>query len=100
MSKRKLTGVEREVAVTELLESICSPPNFVEYDYSPPKTVAACKFLLGKYVLGKYLLSLAFKIPKQQSLMKYSTVKFNVMFTNYCISFNHKSLLQKLHHTF
>ena len=53
LSKKKLTGVEREVTVIELLESICSPPNFVEYEYSPPKTVAACKFLLGKYVCGK-----------------------------------------------
>lgn len=49
LSKRRLTGANREAKIVELLESICSPPHFVEYDYSPPKTVAACKLLLENH---------------------------------------------------
>merc|ERR1712080_274703 len=39
----------RSVAVVEAMEKICSPANFREYQYSPPKTVKACEILLEEY---------------------------------------------------
>lgn len=46
----------RDLAVIEALEKICVAKHFVTYTYSPPKTVKACKLLLGKFKpsYGKY----------------------------------------------
>ena len=33
----------------EILDNICEPNKFVSYEYSPPKTVNACKLLLENH---------------------------------------------------
>ena len=45
----KRTGESREVRVIEALEDICNLQNFGSYEYSPPKTGQACKFLIENY---------------------------------------------------
>ena len=45
----KKTGESREVRVIEALEDICNLQNFGSYEYSPPKTGQACKFLIENY---------------------------------------------------
>lgn len=49
ISKRHLTDRNRESKIMEIMENICKPPNFVEYEYSPPKTVKACEYLLENH---------------------------------------------------
>jgi len=44
-----MTKDNRESKIMEILESICEPSNFVSYEYSPPKTVNACKLLLENH---------------------------------------------------
>ena len=45
----KKTGESREVRVIEAMEDICNLQNFGSYEYSPPKTGQACKFLIENY---------------------------------------------------
>jgi len=49
LGKRRMTGGNKEAKIIEVIENICAPPNFVEYDYSPPKTVKACEILLENH---------------------------------------------------
>lgn len=47
ITKRRLTKVNRASKIGEILETICDSPNrFASYEYSPPKTVKACKLLM------------------------------------------------------
>lgn len=48
VSKRHLTAGNRESKIMDMIEKICMPQNFVEYDYSPPKSQKACELLLGR----------------------------------------------------
>ncbi|XP_028395602.1 glutamic acid-rich protein-like [Dendronephthya gigantea] len=45
----KKTGDSREVRVIDGMEDICNLQNFGSYDYSPPKTGQACKYLIENY---------------------------------------------------
>ena len=45
---KKKTSDPKDLVITEAMENICKPYNFVEYHFSPPKTVKACELLLGK----------------------------------------------------
>lgn len=45
----KKTGDIREVKVIDAMEDICNLQNFGSYDYSPPKTGKACKYLIENY---------------------------------------------------
>ena len=44
----KKTGDSREVRVVDAMEDICNLQNFGSYEYSPPKTGSACKYLMGR----------------------------------------------------
>jgi len=45
----KRTSDPKDLVITEALENVCKPYNFVEYQYSPPKTVKACQLLLERH---------------------------------------------------
>ena len=47
VQKRMRGSDSREAAVMDELEDICTAQNFVTYEYSPPRTVKACKLLVG-----------------------------------------------------
>ena len=51
----KKSSDPRDLIITEALENICKPYNFVNYDFSPPKTVKACQLLLGMCVFQIFL---------------------------------------------
>lgn len=45
----KKSSDPRELQVVEAMEDICQTKYFSKYDYSPPTTVKACRFLIEKY---------------------------------------------------
>ncbi|KAJ7386215.1 hypothetical protein OS493_010609 [Desmophyllum pertusum] len=45
----KKSSDPRELQVVEAMEDICQSKYFSSYDYSPPTTVKACRFLIEKY---------------------------------------------------
>lgn len=45
----KRSSDPRELQVVEAMEDICQTKYFSKYDYSPPTTVKACRFLIEKY---------------------------------------------------
>lgn len=49
INKRRLTKENRESKVMSIIEEICAANNFLEYEYSPPKTVRACKALIDEF---------------------------------------------------
>lgn len=46
----KKSSDPRELQVVEAMENICQVKYFSTYDYSPPTTIKACKFLIGKFL--------------------------------------------------
>lgn len=46
----KKSSDPRELQVVEAMENICQTKYFSTYDYSPPTTIKACKFLIGKFL--------------------------------------------------
>lgn len=45
----KKSSDPRELQVVEAMENICQAKYFSTYDYSPPTTIKACKFLIENY---------------------------------------------------
>lgn len=50
----KRSSDPRELQVVEAMEDICQTKYFSKYDYSPPTTVKACRFLIGKSLLNTW----------------------------------------------
>ena len=49
LNKRRITKDNRASKIQDILESICEANRFVAYEYSPPKSVKACKLLLERH---------------------------------------------------
>lgn len=47
---KKLSGTPaKESHVMEAMENICTPENFVSYEYSPPRSIRACRALMDEH---------------------------------------------------
>ena len=46
----KKSSDPRELQVVEAMENICQAKYFSTYEYSPPTTIKACKFIIGKFL--------------------------------------------------